>query len=60
VEHLFIYCPFAKLVWQAVYFTFNMTPPTNIKNLFGNCLNGIDKATKARIRVGVCALLWEI
>jgi hypothetical protein len=43
VEHLFIRCPFAKLVWQVVFFTFNVPPPVNIKNLFGRWLNGIDK-----------------
>jgi hypothetical protein len=60
VEHLFIKCNFAKLIWQVVYFTFNMPPPTNIKNLFGNWLNGIGKTTKARIRAGVCAILWTL
>jgi hypothetical protein len=60
VEHLFITCNCAKLVWQVVYFTFNILPSTNIKNLFGKWLNGIDKSTKARISVGVCALLWAI
>jgi hypothetical protein len=43
IEHLFIRCPFAKMVWQVVHFTFNIPPPTNIKNLFGRWLNGIDK-----------------
>jgi hypothetical protein len=37
-----------------------MPPPTNIKNMFGNWLNGIDKSAKARIRIGVCALVWAI
>jgi hypothetical protein len=32
----------------------------NITNLFGNWLNGIDKKTKERIHVGVCALVWTI
>jgi hypothetical protein len=56
----FIRCKFAKLVWQVVHFIFNMPPPTNIKNLFGNWLNNIDRKTKSRIRVGVCAILWTI
>jgi hypothetical protein len=60
IEHLFIKCPFAKLIWRVVHFTFSISPPANIKNLFGNWLNGLDKKTKARIRVGVCALLWAI
>jgi hypothetical protein len=37
-----------------------MPPPTNIKNLFGNWLNNIDRKTKSRIRVGVYAILWTI
>ena len=32
----------------------------NIANLFGTWLNGIDKVTKARIRIGVAAILWTI
>jgi hypothetical protein len=43
-----------------VHFTFNIPPPVKITNLFGNWLNGIDKKTKERIHVGVCALVWTI
>ena len=56
VEHLFIECPLAKLLWRTVNFTFNLPPPTNITNLFGNWLNGVDRQSKAFIRVGVSAL----
>jgi hypothetical protein len=37
-----------------------MPPRTNIKKLFGNWLNVIDKKTKTKIRVGVYALVWAI
>jgi hypothetical protein len=60
IDHLFISCSFSRLVWRVVHFTYNIPPPTNINNLFGNWLNGIDKQTKARICVGVCALVWAI
>jgi hypothetical protein len=60
VDHLFIRCPFAKLVWQVVHFTDNIPPPTNIKNIYGQWLNGIDKKMKERICVGVCALIWAM
>jgi hypothetical protein len=60
IDHLFISHSFARLVWRVVHFTYNIPPPTNINNLFGNWLNGIDKQTKAWIRVGVCALVWAI
>jgi hypothetical protein len=60
IYHLFIYCKFAKLLRQVVNFTFNMPPPTNITNIFGNWLNGMANKTKAHIRIDVCALLWAI
>jgi hypothetical protein len=60
IEHLFISCPLAKLVWRAVNFTFDLPPPTNIINLFGNWLNGVDRQSKASIRIGVSALCWSI
>ena len=60
VEHLFISCPFARLIWRVVFTTYNIPPPTNIKNMFGNWLNGIDKKTKARIRIGVSTICWSI
>jgi hypothetical protein len=40
--------------------TFNIRPPVNITNLFGNWLNGVAKKDKGHIRVGVRALLWAI
>jgi hypothetical protein len=43
-----------------VHCTFNISPPMNITNLFGNWLNRIDKKTKERIRVQVCPLVWTI
>ena len=60
VNHLFVSCPFARLIWRVVHFTYDIPPPANVTNMFGNWLNGIDKKTKGRIRVGVCALVWAI
>jgi hypothetical protein len=56
IEHLFITCPFAKIIWRIVSMTFNITPPSNISNLFGNWLMGSPRRTKAAFDL-VC-LLW--
>ena len=40
--------------------TFDITPPTNIPNLFGNWLRGVDKENQAQIRVGACGIVWTI
>ena len=60
IEHLFISCQLARQIWRLIHFTFNITPPTNVTNLFGNWLSGVDKDTKANIHIGVCAFLWAI
>ena len=57
IQHLFIACPFAKMVWRIAHMAFNITPPNNISHLFGNWLRGVTKKEKVHIRVGVCALL---
>jgi hypothetical protein len=40
--------------------TFNIPPPTNITNLFGNWFNGMEKKDKGHIRVGVSTSIWVI
>jgi hypothetical protein len=42
------------------FFTYNIPTPTNIKNMFGNWLNEIDKETKDRIPIGVSIFCWLI
>ena len=60
IHHLFISCPFARMVWRVVFMALNIHPPTSVANLFGNWLRGVDKKEKVQIRVGVCAMLWAI
>jgi hypothetical protein len=36
VEHLFLSCPCAEIVWCIIFTTYNISPPTNIKNMLGN------------------------
>jgi hypothetical protein len=37
--------------------TFGISPPKNVKNLFGDWLVGINKRDAKQIRVGVCAII---
>jgi hypothetical protein len=60
VQHLFIECPFAKIIWTIVHMALNITPPSSINHLFETWLNGVSKSEKVNIRVGVCALIWTI
>ena len=58
--HLFFDCPFARLICRVVYFTFNIPPPANVTNMFGNWLNGVEKSSNANIRIDFCALVWAL
>jgi hypothetical protein len=60
IQHLFFECPLAKIVWRLFHMTFGIPPPKNVKNLFGNWLAGIDKIFVKQIRVGVCAIIWDL
>jgi hypothetical protein len=60
IQHLFIECPLARVVWRVIHISLNLPPPRNITNMFGNWLMGVDKKESAQIRVGVCALLWAL
>jgi hypothetical protein len=60
INNLFFYCPFARLAWRVIQFTFNIPPPTNVMNMFRNRLNGVHKKDKSKIRVGICALMWSM
>jgi hypothetical protein len=41
-------CPLAKVVWRVVHLSFNLSPPRNITNIFGNWLAGVDKKERER------------
>jgi hypothetical protein len=60
IHHLFLSCPFARIIWRIIYCTFNIPPPANITNMFGNWLNGVTKWDKNRIRIGISAVCWSI
>lgn len=60
IQHLFLYCPFAKMIWRIILYATNLLQPRSIKQMFNTWLNGHDKKTKGLIWVGVAALCWAI
>jgi hypothetical protein len=53
-------CFYMWIIWRIIYTMYNIPPPSNIKNMFGNWLNCIDKTIKAQIQIGVSTLCWSI
>uniref|UniRef100_A0A452XHY1 Reverse transcriptase zinc-binding domain-containing protein n=1 Tax=Aegilops tauschii subsp. strangulata TaxID=200361 RepID=A0A452XHY1_AEGTS len=35
IQHLFLECPLAKLLWRTIRIAFNINPPVDIASLFG-------------------------
>jgi hypothetical protein len=46
--------------WYSSVIIYNILQPANITNMFGNCLNGLEKNDKARIYTGVSVFCWSI
>jgi hypothetical protein len=35
INHHFLACPLARLIWRVVHFSFDIPPSTNVANMFG-------------------------
>jgi hypothetical protein len=51
IQHIFIWCLFAKVLWRIVHLSFNFLRPTNVTNLFGNWLAGVAKKIKHKLEL---------
>uniref|UniRef100_A0A453NPV7 Reverse transcriptase zinc-binding domain-containing protein n=1 Tax=Aegilops tauschii subsp. strangulata TaxID=200361 RepID=A0A453NPV7_AEGTS len=60
IQHLFLDCPLAKLLWRSVHVTFNISPPNSIEALFETWLDGVNFHIACNIRIRICALIWAI
>jgi hypothetical protein len=60
VDHMFLHCTFAKIVWWMIYFAYNIPPPSNVINMFCNWLNGVKQEDMTHIRIGILAICWYI
>jgi hypothetical protein len=60
IEHLFIDFHFAQFIWNIIYITFGIQPPSSISNMFGSWLHGIRPGLKGQICVGLTPMCWAI
>jgi len=60
IRHLFFECHLAKCVWQAIQYTFAVTPPVNITCMMGSWLNGYPAKLKKQMLIGVSAICWAL
>jgi len=60
IQHLFLDCPYASMVWRIIFFATGLNPPRSISHMFGTWLNNQHKKTRYLIWVGVAAVCWAI
>lgn len=60
IQHLFLDCPFSRMIWRIIFYATNLTQPSNINHMFGTWLSNQNKKIKGLIWVGVAALCWAI
>ena len=34
IEHLFLHCPYARMVWRIIFYATGLTPPRSIRHMF--------------------------
>jgi hypothetical protein len=60
IQHLFLDCPSAKMIWGIIFYATNLTQPKSISHMFGTWLHNQHKYFKPLIWVGVAAICWAI
>jgi hypothetical protein len=60
INHLFFQCRFTGSIWSIIQVSSTLYPPTNVANIFGNWLHGIDIRFRMLIRVGALAVTWSL
>jgi hypothetical protein len=60
IKHLFIECPYARMVWRMSFYATGLTPPSSIRHMFGSWLSNQSTNVRNLIWVGVAAVCWAI
>jgi hypothetical protein len=60
IQHMFLDCPSAKMIWTFIFYATNLTQPRSISHMFGTWLSNQHKDFKPLIWVGVAAICWAI
>jgi hypothetical protein len=59
IQHLFLDCPSAKMIWRIIFYATNLTQPRSISHMFDTWLNNQLKDYKPLSWVGVAAICWK-
>jgi hypothetical protein len=60
IQHLFFDCALAKFIWRVVQLASGLSPPNNIRHMFGAWVHNISSSNRHIFLVGIGAILWVI
>jgi len=60
IKHLFLDCPYARMVWRIIFYATCLMPPRSIGHMFDSWLSNQSKNIRNLIWVGVAAVCWAI
>ena len=60
INHLFLDCHYARMVWRVIFFATGLTPPRSISQMFSSWLSNQHIKIRQLIWVGVAAVCWAI
>jgi hypothetical protein len=60
IQHLFLDCRFARLVWGSVLAAWGLPRPLNVSNIFGRWLDGLRKHLKPLVLLRAATMCWSL
>ena len=58
IKHLFLDCPYVRMVWRIIFFATGLSQPISIRHMFGSWLSNQNKNIGNLIWVGVVVVCW--
>ena len=60
IQHLFFDCHMSRFIWNSLFLSFGITPPSSVANLFGSWYESFPLTYGKTIMIGTSALCWAI
>ena len=58
IKHLFLDCPYTRMIWRVIFFATGLSQPISIRHMFGSWLSNQNKNIRNLICVGVVTVCW--
>jgi hypothetical protein len=59
IQHLFFECALAKFIWRVLHLVSGLSPPNNIRHMFGDWVYEMNPKERHIFLVGISTMLWQ-